>query len=234
MTQNWKPIEYKFILLGDSSVGKSAIFSRLSGKPFSGKYVSIIGTEKILIDFDNVPIETDFCQNFRILLFDTAGQERYKAITKNYFRDSQGIVLIYSIENETSFEHIQTWLDSIKDSLSDWEKSGYIVMLLGNKLDIAEENAAKRMILIEEAERVCKEQNIYWGGECSAKTFDEEQIREIFIKFIKQIYLKLRDKANDKNKNIKQNKKQLTHYEKRKNKECCLMKENKAKEPKKK
>ena len=52
-------------------------------------------------------------------------------------------------------------------------------MLLGNKLDIAEENKAKRMILIEEAERICKEQDIFWGGECSAKTFDENQIKEI-------------------------------------------------------
>ena len=108
MAQNWKPIEYKFILLGDPSVGKSAIFSRLSGKEFSDNYVSIIGTEKIIIDFDKVPIDKDICQNFRIVLFDTAGQERYRAITKTYFRDSQGIVLIYSIENETSlyiFKH---------------------------------------------------------------------------------------------------------------------------------
>ena len=87
-------------------------------------------------------------------------------------------------------------VDSIKDSLSDWKKSGYIVMLLGNKLDIAEENQANRMILKEEAENICKEQDIYWGGECSAKTFDEEQIKEIFKKFMKQIYLKLRDNNN--------------------------------------
>ena len=234
MAQNWKPIEYKFILLGVPSVGKSAIFSRLSGKEFSDNYVSIIGTVKIIIDFDKVLIDKDICQNFRIVLFDTAGQERYRAITKTYFRDSQGIVLIYSIENETSFEHIQTWLDSIKDSLSDWEKSGYIVMLLGNKLDIAEENKAKRMILIEEAERICKEQDIYWGGECSAKTFDENQIKEIFIKFIKQIYLKLRDKNNDKDKNIKQITKKLTDYKRRKGMECCLWKEYGKKEPKEK
>ena len=92
------------------------------------------------------------------------------------------------------------WLDSIKESLSDWKKSGYMVMLLGNKLDISEDNMEERMILKEEAEKICNEQGIYWGGECSAKTFDENQIKEIFVKFAIQIYLKLGNDVNDNNK----------------------------------
>ena len=63
-------------------------------------------------------------------------------------------------------------------------------MLLANKLDIAEKNLETRMILIEEAERICEEQGIYWGGECSAKTFEEDQIKEIIKKFMIEIYLK--------------------------------------------
>ena len=197
---SWKPIEYKFILLGDSSVGKSAIFGRLNGKPFSDLMTSTIGTEKVVINFDDVEInkKEQTYKNFKIILFDTAGQERYRAITKTYFRDSQGIILIYDISNATTFEHVQIWLESIKESLSDWKRSGYIVMLLGNKLDIIEGDLLNRAVLIEEAQRVCSEQGIYWGGECSAKTFDEEQIKEIFEKFMKQIYLKLKDDDNEK------------------------------------
>jgi small GTP-binding protein len=223
MEQNWKPIEYKFILLGDSSVGKSAIFSRLSGKQFSGNYISTIGTEKIIIDFDNVPIDDNIILNFRILLFDTAGQERYKAITKTYFRDSQGIILIYSIVDETSFTHIQAWLDSIRESLADWRNSGYMIMLLGNKLDIAEGNNKQRMILKEEAEKICTQKGIYWGGECSAKEFGENQFKEIFTKFMIQIYLKLRksNKYNNINNN-KQISRKLSHFKKKpKEKTCC-------------
>ena len=204
MAQSWKPIEYKFILLGDSSVGKSSIYSRLSGNSFKSNIMMTTGIEKIELNFDDVQIDEKKKQTFKIILFDTVGQERYRAITRSYFKDSQGIVLIYSIVDKSSFEHVQTWLDSIKDSLSDWKGAGYMVMLLGNKLDIAEEHEEERKIPAEEAEKLCLENGIYWGGECSAKTFDENQLREIFQNLLKQIYLKLRtnDNNNRKNANI--------------------------------
>ena len=220
MAQNWRPIEYKFILLGDSSVGKSSIFKRLLGNSFSKNQISTLGTEKAILNFDDLEIDKNTRQNFKIVLFDTAGQERYRAITKSYFRDSQGIVLIYSIVDEESFKHIEAWLDSIKDSLSDWKRSGYIVMLLGNKLDIAEENKEQRMILKEEAVKICSEQGIYWGGECSAKTFDENKFKEIFEKFMKQIYLKLGNDVKNINNNKSQISRKIQVY-KKSQKGCC-------------
>ena len=220
MAQNWRPIEYKFILLGDSSVGKSSIFKRLLGNSFSKNQISTLGTEKAILNFDALEIDKNTRQNFKIVLFDTAGQERYRAITKSYFRDSQGIVLIYSIVDEESFKHIEAWLDSIKDSLSDWKRSGYIVMLLGNKLDIAEENKEQRMILKEEAEKICSEQGIYWGGECSAKTFDQNKFKEIFEKFMKQIYLKLGNDVKNVNNNKSQISRKIQVY-KKSQKGCC-------------
>ena len=220
MARNWRPIEYKFILLGDSSVGKSSIFKRLLGNSFSKNQISTLGTEKAILNFDDLEIDKNTRQNFKIVLFDTAGQERYRAITKSYFRDSQGIVLIYNIVDEESFKHIEAWLDSIKDSLSDWKRSGYIVMLLGNKLDIAEENKEQRMILKEEAEKICSEQGIYWGGECSAKTFDENKFKEIFEKFMKQIYLKLGNDVKNINNNKSQISRKIEVY-KKSQKGCC-------------
>jgi len=223
MSQNWKSIEYKFILLGDSSVGKSSIFKRISGNTFTQSQMPTLGTEKIILDFDDVEIDEETHENFKIVLFDTAGQERYRAITKAYFRDSQGIILIYSIVDETSFTHIQAWLDSIRESLADWRNSGYMIMLLGNKLDIAEGNNKQRMILKEEAEKICTQKGIYWGGECSAKKFGENQFKEIFTKFMIQIYLKLRksNKYNNINNN-KQISRKLSHFKKKpKEKTCC-------------
>ena len=220
MAQNWRPIEYKFILLGDSSVGKSSIFKRLLGNSFSENQISTLGTEKAILNFDDLEINKNTRQNFKIVLFDTAGQERYRAITKSYFRDSQGIVLIYSIVDEESFKHIEAWLDSIKDSLSDWKRSGYIVMFLGNKIDIAEENKEQRMILKEEAEKICSEQGIYWGGECSAKTFDQNIFKEIFENFMKQIYLKLGNDVKNINNNKSQISRKIQVY-KKSQKGCC-------------
>ncbi len=192
--KDWKSIEYKFVLLGDSLVGKSSIFYRLAGKKYSEDMLSTVGTDKLTLNMNQVKIEINeeiYIKNFNITLFDTAGQERYRAITKNYFKDSHGIILIYDITKRSTFEHIEKWLESIKETLSDWKRSGYIIMLLGNKLDIAEEDPETRMIMTEEGENICSEKGIYWGGECSAKTFDESQLKEIFAKFIKQVYNKL-------------------------------------------
>ena len=194
MSDDWKPIEYKFILLGDSNVGKSAIFMRLHENKFIEDSMATLGTEKCFLKFDDVIIDEkeNITQNFDIILFDTAGQERYKSITKSYFRAAQGIILIYSIVDAKSFEHVQSWLQSIKESLSDWKRAGYLVMLLGNKLDIAEDNAENRQVLIEEAETLCSEKDIIWGGECSAKCFEETQIREIITNFLKKVHNKLK------------------------------------------
>ena len=220
MAQSLKNIiEYKFILLGDSAVGKSAIFSRLSGKGFQYETTSTLGTEKITIDFDEVEIDKTekVYKNFKITLFDTAGQERYRAITKTYFRDSQGIVLIYSINNSTTFEHVRMWLESIKESLNDWKKSRYMVMLVGNKYDIIEEDMEQRQVLIEEAQRICMEQGIYWGGEISAKTFSIDEIKEVFNKFMTKIYLKLKADDDSSEMNHKtQVAKKVTNLKKRK------------------
>ena len=77
-------------------------------------------------------------------------------------------------------------------------------MLLGNKLDIVEENLQKREIDTEKAQKICSDQGIYWGGECSAKTFDENQLKEIFEKLVKQVYFKLGEEDINNNENKKQ------------------------------
>ena len=204
---DWKPVEYKFILLGDTQVGKSALFARLSGKNFPNQTISSVGTDKCLVCFDKLEITSNNGEkkrkNFEIVLFDTAGQERYRAITKTYFRDSNGIILLYSINDLLSFEHIQTWLNSIKDSLSDWKKSGYMVMLLGNKVDLVELDPNKRAVLTEESEKLCNEEEIYWGGEISAKTFSKEELLEIVENFLRKVYYKLEADKEDKNQTVK-------------------------------
>ena len=221
MDENWKPIEYKFVLLGDSSVGKTAIFTRISGRSFQDSSLSTIGTDKINVEFDKMVIEDKdkiYKRNFNVTLFDTAGQERYRAITKNYFKDSHGIILIYDITDRNSFEHIEVWLSSIKEKLSDWKKSGYIVMLLGNKLDIVEKNEDLRKINEEESQKLCSELEIYWGGECSAKTFEPEQIRNIFEQFLKKIFIKLLKNNEGQNTNQKL---LVSKKPKKKKQPCC-------------
>ena len=92
-----KPIEYRFVLLGDGSVGKTSIFKRFQGQKFKDNIMSTVGTDKCLIHCNQLKVQyedEELVKNFDILLFDTAGQERYRSITKNYFRGAQGIILL--------------------------------------------------------------------------------------------------------------------------------------------
>ena len=161
ITKETTPIEYKFILLGDMAVGKTSIFRRLSGKSFEQNLIATVGVEKNIIDIENVKIDEKVSQNFKISLFDTSGQERFRTITRDYFRNSQGIILLYSIVNKESYRHIQEWLKSIKESLSDWKKSEYMIMLLANKLDIAEDKPEERNVPANDTKKLCDEQGIY-------------------------------------------------------------------------
>ena len=77
-------------------------------------------------------------------------------------------------------------------------------MLLGNKLDVAQEDPEKRQVNIEDAKKFCSDNGIFWGGECSAKTFNEDKIKEIFEKFVKEVFIKIfkDEKKNNNNKNV--------------------------------
>ena len=76
-------------------------------------------------------------REFIIKLYDTGGQEKFRAITKNYYKGSDGILLIYDITNRSSFDSIQMWIDTIKSTFKDTK---YSIILIGNKLDLIEED----------------------------------------------------------------------------------------------
>ena len=198
-------INYKFALLGDSMVGKTSIFKKISTGNFYTESIATIGTDKRTMDYNDIEIEINGKiekKNFSVSLFDTAGQERFRSITKNYVKGSDGIILIYDITNRESFEHVETWLNSIKEVLSDWKASDYLIMLLGNKLDLVEQEEIDRKVEINEAKNKCGNSGIQWGGECSAKTFTDSEFINLFQGFAVNIYKKLGDR-NVNNQHVK-------------------------------
>ena len=121
-------IRYKFALFGDTQVGKTAIFHKISTGLFLDNNLSTQGTDKEVINFTDLEIDINgnkIKKSFKITLFDTAGQERYRSITNSYINNTDGVILIYDITNKLSFEHVEEWLSSIKNCLSDWNKSNY-------------------------------------------------------------------------------------------------------------
>ena len=172
MDKNQNKITYEICLLGDSQVGKTSIFKKIATGNFSTNNVATIGIEKKTLFFND--IDVDFKGNkekksFEISLFDTAGQERFRSIAPNFIKNSEGVILIYDITKKESFEHVEFWLSSIKENLSDWTKSGYLIMIIGNKLDLVLENEKLREVSIEDVENKYGDSGIILGGECSEK-----------------------------------------------------------------
>ena len=190
-------ITYKIILIGDSSVGKTCLFKKLTAGTYSDKNISTIGVDrksftlKVKINENGEEIE----KTFQIHLWDTAGQERFRSITKVYFKESQGLLLMYDITNKESFDNLDKWINGVKDSLGedDYDKKNndikYIIILLGNKLDLAVND--ERKVTTEEAIELCKKFDIIWGGECSAKDFTIDDLKKKFEEYTKEIYNKI-------------------------------------------
>ena len=186
--ENSEKITYKMIIIGDSAVGKTCIFKKITTGIFSEKSISTIGMDRRTLSFiiknkEGNDLEVD------VQLWDTAGQERFRSITASYYKSSQGLLLMYDITKRETFDNIENWLQNIKDSIGVEEK--YLIVLIGNKVDLANADPDSRTVTNEEAENLCKKNNIFWGGECSAKDFTEEQLKDIFTNYTQEIYKKV-------------------------------------------
>ncbi|XP_043358773.1 ras-related protein Rab-8A isoform X2 [Lepidochelys kempii] len=130
---------FKLLLIGDSGVGKTCALFRFSEDAFNATFISTIG-----IDFKIRTIELDG-KRIKLQIWDTAGQERFRTITTAYYRGAMGIMLVYDITNEKSFENIRNWVRNIEEHASpDVEK-----MILGNKCDVND----KRQVSREQGEK---------------------------------------------------------------------------------
>jgi small GTP-binding protein len=184
-------IMYKIILIGDSTVGKTCLFKKMTtGAEFNEKIISTIGMDRKSINF-NIPVKDkdnkEKEKNFEVQLWDTAGQERFRSITRGYYKDSQGLLLMYDITNRETFDNLDKWIYGVKESLGS-VKEKYIIILMGNKLDLVNEDNSARKVNTDEAIEKCKECQLIWGGECSAKDFTVEELEDKFKTYTKEIY----------------------------------------------
>ena len=128
LSETDETITYKIILIGDSSVGKTCLFKKLTTGVYSDKNISTIGIDRKSISLKIKVVENgvELEKTFVIQIWDTAGQERFRSITKGYFQDSQGLLLLYDITNKDTFDNLDKWISSVKDSLGDDDKEGLL------------------------------------------------------------------------------------------------------------
>ncbi|XP_045502803.1 ras-related protein Rab-8A isoform X1 [Colias croceus] len=171
---------FKLLLIGDSGVGKTSILFRFSEDAFNISFISTIG-----IDFKIRTIDLDG-KKVKLQIWDTAGQERFRTITTAYYRGSMGIMLVYDVTNEKSFENIKNWIRNIEENASaDVEK-----MILGNKCDLD----AKRQVSKERGEQLAIEYQIKFV-ETSAK--DSLNVEYAFYTLARDIKAKMEKKQKE-------------------------------------
>jgi len=119
-------LKIRIMLIGDSNVGKTSIIKRYCKNQFSPSYISTVG-----IDFETKYLKING-KMVNLQIWDTAGQERYKVLAKNYFKNSDGFIIVYDITDKKTFNNVANWITQIKESASENVKS----VLLGNKSDL--------------------------------------------------------------------------------------------------
>ena len=121
-------INLKILLIGDSSVGKTSILLRYVDDEFNDSYISTIGIE--------YKIKTINVNNKKITMriWDTSGQERYRSITQNFYRNANGILFVFDVTKKESFNNIKLWLTDSQNCEANISK-----ILIGNKIDLEEE-----------------------------------------------------------------------------------------------
>ena len=187
MSDNSK-ITYKIIIIGDSAVGKTCIFKKITSNTFNEKSISTIGMDRRTLFF-TIKDSKGSDLEIEVQLWDTAGQERFRSITTTYYKSSQGLLLMYDITKRETFSNVENWIENVNDSLGN--NNDYLIVLMGNKLDLVKDKPEARDVTEEEAQKLCQEKNVFWGGECSAKDFSEEELRNIFTKYTQEIYKKV-------------------------------------------
>jgi len=162
---------FKILLVGDSGVGKSSLLLRFTDDMFQETFISTIG-----VDFKirNVTINDKVV---KLQIWDTAGQERFRTITSSYYRGAHGIIVVYDITDQASFNNAKMWLNEIER----YACGNVTKLLVGNKADMNN----KRVIDATTAKAFATQQGMLFS-EASAK--GGQGVEDAFMQLVKEIF----------------------------------------------
>ena len=165
-------LSFKIIVIGDSGVGKSCLTTKAVKNNFEDYYQATVGFEFLTF---NMKIN-EFV--IKMQIWDTCGQEIYKSLISNFYRNSSLAVILYSIDNKESFEHAENWLNDLKSQANPDVR----VFLVGNKADLEEQGQVTK----EEGLKFKNDQGLDMFMETSAKT--GYNARNVLIEAAKLLY----------------------------------------------
>ena len=176
-------LSFKIIVIGDSGVGKSCLSTKATRNKFETDHCPTVGFEFFTF---NIKIENKV---IKLQIWDTCGQELYRSLITNFYRNSSLAIIVYAINSRESFKNIDMWLKELRTNSSPDTK----VILIGNKIDLEDE----RQIKTEEGKSFAKENNLTNFMEASAKSgFNCQNIFIYIAKLLRDDFL-IYNKNND-------------------------------------
>ena len=182
-------LQIKLLMIGDSAVGKTSLLLRYANDTFSSTFITTIG-----IDFKIKTVDLDG-RRVKLQIWDTAGQEQFRTITRSYFRGAQGIVLVYDITDRRTFNSVRSWMAQITDHAdqqvarrrrslpftpSTRSRAQVNKVLVGNKSD----NQSARQVSTQEGQALAAEYDVRFI-EASAKA--DVNVTEAFQAIAQQV-----------------------------------------------
>ena len=192
----------KVILVGDAGTGKTNLIGVATGQEFNSQNLTTTTCSylRLMMKINN--------KEYQVNLWDTIGQEKYRSLTKIFFKDSKIVLFVYDITNRQSFESLQTWKKTIDEILGNVPTIGVV----GNKCDLYLNEQVKEEEGKKYADEI-KAKFIYTSAKLDAKNF------KVFLEgLVKDYVLKYGIKDND---DIKINKNKYKEKDGRKGKKCC-------------
>ncbi len=202
-------LSFKLIFIGDSSVGKSCLTAKAVKNNFEEYYQATVGFEFLTF---NMKVNDKV---IKLQIWDTCGQEIYKSLISNFYRNSSLAVLVYAIDNKESFNHVENWLSDLKSQANPDVR----IFLVGNKADLEEDRKVQK----EDGEKYKEDQHLDLFMETSAKTgLNARNVLVEAAKILYKDYLKFDENNNndDIKKDIKKGQ-SLIKKEKKDQKGCC-------------
>jgi len=169
------PLSFKFIIVGATAVGKSALLLQLTEHFFQGDHEMTVGVEFGSF-LTNVTGSDGRSLPVKLQVWDTAGQESFRSITRAYYRGAAGVLLVYDVSRRDSFTYLDSWLEEIR---ANGEREA-VITLLGNKCDLE----SLRQVPYEEGRQWAAERGLLFL-ETSAKT--AVHVEEAFLRATKLV-----------------------------------------------
>ena len=172
--------EFKVVMLGEGYVGKTSLILRYTQNYFTSERTR---TTQAAYVSKTIPIDK---KEYTINIWDTAGQEKYQALTPIYYRDSQGAVLVYDVNEPKSFERVKIDVKNITDMLDD----SCVIIIVGNKMDLIDKETLETSEMKQYADSI-------HAKLCFTSCLTGDGVEDVFVELTKQMISKRKKSQND-------------------------------------